>query len=132
MENICRLPFCHLIDIENNFFGSIHCAFAAAVGAVLLTLFGTAVVVITVGKRWIAFVVFFYAADNFVVNSLLQRFCRCHDRIGISIFRFQVIDYFRVVFVFQPIIVIDTRLPEIGKRVGNYFRYRWCGKIGLF
>ena len=130
-ENKSVLTFCHFVYIENNLFGSLHRAFATAECTILLAFFATAVIVISVFECRITLVVLFDTPDYLVVDTLLQLFGRRHNGIGVGIFGFQIVDYFWVVFVLEPIVRVDTFGAEIDKSIGDSFGYRRFRKIAL-
>jgi len=60
--------------IKDDFFSCIKRGFFSAIGSILLSLFDTVVIIIAVFKNRIGFIIFFYAAYNFIINRFLQIF----------------------------------------------------------
>ncbi len=96
--------------VHQNFLGSAQGTFLAAVDRVLLSLHRAHVVEVIAAPHRDVLVGLLDAANQFVIELLLEPFCALENRFGIHILRFEVFQNFRVFagVVPKPKVVIDA------------------------
>ena len=66
------MPFGHFIDIEQDLFGGIEASFFTTVFIILLSLFGTGIVIVSITENGYRFVFFENAGLHFGKQRLLK------------------------------------------------------------
>ncbi len=136
-----HLPAAHLVevmrrgqcaDIEHDFFRRIHAAGTARMDRIVRAGLEAGVVPVAVLAPGHAGVILLDAADDLLVDALLQRLQRRHHRIGPGVLSGQVREDRRILarVIAQPVVGILARAMRRRDHVRPDGRQRWRGGSG--
>ena len=122
---VIRVAFGHLIYIGQDLFTGFQAFFLPAINWILFALFITGIIEIAILLIGHTLIVLFDPANDLIEELLLELFGSFHHRLSVGIFSFQVGDYFWILSLPKPIIIIDAGVTMHGQLFG-YFCSNWC------
>ncbi len=117
-----------LIDIQQDFLGRVHAAFAPAKRGVLLSFFRAVVVEVAAVANRNAEIGLLDARQHLLVERIFEGLQIFGERLRIGVFRFEVFHHARIGLLAKPVILIHNRCPVTYLLV---FDSRCNGRSGL-
>ncbi len=124
------VPLGQLVHIHHDLFRGLERALLADVDGVVLALFRLRVVVVAVVQDRHREIRLFDAAEDLLIQGLLEILRVRHDRLGVGVLRLQVGDHLRVVTLPEPEVVVGANMAVHFELMGNDLGDRWCD-LGL-
>ena len=119
------------VEVEQNFFGRFHAAFAAALYGILLALFGSRVVEVLAAARGDGEVGLLDVPQHLLVDGVAEGLQIGGHGLGVGVLRFEVFDDLGIRLLAQPEVRIDHGCPVTHLAVFVVGRDGWCRSLGM-